>query len=125
MLRERLLLLGLLVLLGLGCANNPDDNTLAYVVGGDADQGQQTIADYGCGACHTIPGVPGARATVGPPLTLWAERVYIAGTLPNRPENLVRWLMNPQDIEPGTAMPDLLVTEQDARDMSAYLYTLR
>jgi cytochrome c len=55
----------------------------------------------------------------------WAERGYIAGALPNRPGNLVAWLMNPQAIEPGTAMPDLSISEQEALDMSAYLYSLR
>lgn len=62
---------------------------------------------------------------VGPPLNGWSRRVYIAGNLPNRPEQLVRWLREPQAIEPGTAMPDLNVTEADARDMAAYLYSLR
>ncbi len=97
----------------------------SYVVGGDADVGQQLITDYGCGACHDIPGIPGANATVGPPLDDWAERGYIAGALPNRPGNLVAWLMNPQTIEPGTAMPDLSISEQEALDISAYLYSLR
>jgi cytochrome c1 len=61
---------------------------------------------------------------VGPPLTDWAQRRYIAGLLPNTPENLVKWLRYPQDVEPGTVMPNMDVTEQDARDMAAYLYTL-
>ena len=108
-----------------GCQSNKTDNAPEYVVGGDPDKGQQVIAAYGCGSCHTIPGVPGADSTVGPPLTGWAGRLYIAGALPNRPDNLVRWLIDPQAIEPGTVMPNLLVTEQDARDMSAYLYSLR
>lgn len=113
------LLLGLLLW---GCTPPIEQS---YVVGGDADVGQQLIADYGCGACHDIPGIPGANATVGPPLDGWAERGYIAGALPNRPGNLVAWLMNPQAIEPGTAMPDLSISEQEALDMSAYLYSLR
>ncbi|MCA9973926.1 MAG: c-type cytochrome [Anaerolineales bacterium] len=93
--------------------------------GGDAGAGEQVITDAGCGACHVIPGIRGANSTVGPPLTDWADRVYIAGALPNRPEYLVRWLLDPQEIEPGTAMPDLFLTEQQARDASAYLFTLR
>jgi len=113
------------VLLLAGCQSSQTDNAPEYVIGGDPDKGQQVIAAYGCGSCHTIPGVPGADSTVGPPLTDWAGRLYIAGALPNRPDNLVRWLIDPQAIEPGTVMPNLLVTEQDARDMSAYLYSLR
>jgi cytochrome c len=112
----------LLALLLWGCTPPVEQS---YVVGGVADTGQQLIADYGCGACHDIPGIPGANATVGPPLGKWAERVYIAGALPNRPGNLVAWLMDPQAIEPGTAMPDLSISEQEALDMSAYLYSLR
>jgi len=92
--------------------------------GGDPAQGAIALRDYGCHSCHVIPGVRGANALVGPPLTAWAQRHYIAGTLSNTPENLRYWLQYPQSVEPGTAMPDLGVTEQDARDMGAYLYTL-
>jgi cytochrome c1 len=95
------------------------------VEGGDAARGRTLIGAYGCGGCHDIPGVPGANATVGPPLDAYAERAYIAGALENRPEALVRWIMNPQAIEPGTAMPYLGVKEDEARDMAAYLYTLQ
>lgn len=114
--------LWLLALLLLGCTPSGEQS---YVVGGDAAVGEQLIFDYGCGACHDIPGIPGANASVGPPLEKWAERVYIAGVLPNRPGNLVQWLMTPQAVEPGTAMPDLSISEQEALDMSAYLYSLR
>jgi cytochrome c1 len=72
-----------------------------------------------------IPGVPAARGLVGPPLTAWASRAFIAGQLPNRPEHLVRWIQNPQAVEPRTAMPDLGVSLADAQDIAAYLYTLR
>lgn len=116
-----LFLLGLLVSCRPGLAGKP----MEYVPGGNTEYGKQMIAEYGCGSCHIIPGVPGANSTVGPPLSHWADRVYIAGALANRPENLVSWLMDPQAIEPGTAMPNLLMTEQEARDISAYLYTLR
>ncbi len=62
---------------------------------------------------------------VGPPLNQFALRAYIAGQLPNQPDNLMRWLQDPQQVEPGTAMPDLGVSPAVARDMAAYLYTLR
>lgn len=94
------------------------------VENGDVDQGRQLIAAYGCGSCHTIPGIRGANAHVGPPLTDWSQRQYIAGNLPNTPENLSAWIMNPQAIEPGTAMPVLGVTEEEVVHISAYLYTL-
>jgi cytochrome c2 len=95
------------------------------VPGGDPYRGRAAIAKYGCGACHIIPGVAGAQGKVGPPLTGIAGRAVIAGRLPNTPESLIRWIRNPQAIEPGNVMPDLGVTEADARDIAAYLYTLR
>ena len=79
---------------------------------------------YGCGSCHAIPGVRGAEGVAGPPLAGWARRAFIAGALPNRPEHLVRWIADPQAVEPGTAMPDVGAPDQDARDMAAYLFTL-
>jgi cytochrome c2 len=94
--------------------------------GSQPDRGQEALRSrYGCGACHVIPGVPGAQGQVGPPLTQFARRSLIAGRLPNTAENLVAWIRTPQDFEPGTGMPNLGVGEADARDMAAYLYTLR
>jgi cytochrome c len=84
--------------------------------------GRRLIADYGCGSCHSIPGVPGANSMAGPPLKCFYQRSYIAGHLPNTRENLIRWIRHPQQVEPGTAMPDLGVTEKEAGDIAAYLY---
>ena len=95
------------------------------VAGGDPARGRGAVQGYGCGACHSIPGVRGANATVGPPLDHFANRRFIGGELPNEPDNLIKWIMNPQAVEPGTAMPNLNVNEAAARDMAAYLYTLR
>ncbi len=94
------------------------------VLNGDADQGHQLMTDYGCGACHIIPGVSGARGSVGPSLAGFSKRAYVAGVLSNTPGDLTRWLINPPLFAPDTAMPDLDVTEADARHMAAYLYTL-
>ncbi len=95
------------------------------VVNGDAGRGKQAISRYGCGSCHVIPGVSGANNHVGPPLTEWNKRAYIAGKLPNDPDNLIDWIQQPQSVWPGNVMPNLGVTNQDARDIAAYLYTLR
>jgi cytochrome c2 len=111
-------------LLLVGCIEGFTNAGDELVVAGDPEQGREAIYAYGCGSCHQIPGVPSANATVGPPLENWANRYYIAGTLTNTPDNLITWIRNPQGIEPGTAMPNLDVTEQEARDMAAYLYTL-
>ena len=103
----------------------PDWETSAlYVVNADPDRGAALMTQYGCGACHVIPGVTAARGSVGPSLDGFADRAYVAGVLPNQPGDLVRWLMNPTTHAPQTAMPDLGVREGEARDMAAYLYTL-
>lgn len=94
------------------------------IEGGDVERGRDALQSYGCVACHSVPGVRAPGGTVGPPLDNWAERVYIAGALTNEPENLILWIQNPQSVEPGTAMPNLNVTESDARDITTYLYTL-
>ncbi|HEX8459297.1 MAG TPA: c-type cytochrome [Pyrinomonadaceae bacterium] len=93
--------------------------------GGDAERGLAAINRYGCGTCHTIPGVAGANGQVGPPLAGIASRTYIAGVLENKPDALVRWIQNPRAVDDKTAMPVLGVTEQDARDIAGYLYTLK
>jgi cytochrome c len=122
----RLLVASCITILGMvsvGCGTN-DDPTI-IVAGGDPEGGKAALARFGCTSCHTIPGVRGANGLVGPPLTQFARRAYIAGQLPNDAENLVRWIQNPQVIEPGTAMPNLGIVPAVARDMAAYLYTLR
>ena len=80
---------------------------------------------YGCGFCHAIPGVPNARGTIGPPLDRLGRRVYLAGVLPNTPQELARWIRAPQAIKPKTGMPNVNATQRDATDMAAYLYRLR
>jgi cytochrome c len=95
------------------------------VSGSDPARGVQRIIDYGCGACHVIAGVSGANGTVGPSLNGLAQHIYIAGKLQNTPDNLVQWIRYPQEVDPGVDMPDLGVTEAAARDIAAYLYTLR
>jgi len=95
------------------------------VAGGNAERGRVAIQRYGCGACHTIPGIASARGLVGPPLQHIGQRMYIAGVLPNQPENIVRWIMDPPANDAKTAMPKLGVAERDARDIAEYLYSRR
>ncbi len=114
-------LAALVIVLG-ACQRPP---AASVVVGGSVERGKAEIVAYGCGSCHTIPGVDGARGMVGPPLTKFAHRSYIAGEAPNDVRTLIRWIMSPRSIEPGTAMPALGVSEAEARDIAAYLYTLQ
>jgi cytochrome c oxidase assembly factor CtaG/cytochrome c2 len=95
------------------------------VPGGNAAHGRTLITHYGCASCHTVPGVGDADGNVGPPLTRIGGRTYIAGVLRNTPENMIRFLREPQHVLPRGGMPDMGVTAQDARDITAYLYTLR
>lgn len=95
-----------------------------YVPGASPERGRVLIQKYSCGACHTVPGVRGATGRVGPRLDRVREQVYVAGVLPNNPQNLVSWIRRPQEVDPRTAMPDLGVREEDARDIAAYLYEL-
>lgn len=95
------------------------------VPGADVERGRAALRAYGCGSCHTIPGVAGANGRVAPTLVGFAGRENFAGGLvTNTPEKLIRWIENPQVVKPGTAMPNIGVTEADARDIAAYLYTL-
>lgn len=96
-----------------------------HVAGGEADRGKVAIRSLGCGACHVIPGIADAQGTVGPPLSAFGRRAFIAGEVPNTSASLVQWIEAPQSIEPATAMPNLGVSESQARDIAAYLYTLR
>jgi cytochrome c2 len=91
---------------------------------GDADRGKAAIARYGCGSCHDIPGIRGANGLVGPPLTHWAQRRFVAGEIENTPEHLITWITMPQAVEPGTAMPNMGISDGEARDIATYLYTI-
>jgi cytochrome c2 len=95
------------------------------LTGGTVAAGRIALIDYGCTSCHTVAGIAEARGLVGPPLTQLASRVYVAGMLPNTPENLTLWIEHPTQVNPRTAMPDLGVGEARARDIAAYLYTLK
>jgi mono/diheme cytochrome c family protein len=92
---------------------------------GNADAGLRAIDQYACPTCHVIPRVTGATKNIGPPLAGMASRSYIAGALANTQDNMVKWLESPPRVKPGTAMPDLGLNAQDARDIAAYLATLK
>jgi cytochrome c len=116
----------LLLVTCIGCGSREDaQRTALATTGGDPERGAAAAAKYGCGTCHVIPGISGAVGKVGPPLTGIGSRVYVAGQLQNTPDNMMKWLKNPQAINPKTAMPNVGVTNQDARDIAGYLYTLR
>jgi cytochrome c2 len=95
----------------------------AAITAGDPTRGEAMFIQYGCGSCHAVKGVRTATGSVGPPLDGVALRVIIGGHLANNPRNMQRWIRHPQHVSPGTAMPDLNVGGEDARDITAFLYT--
>lgn len=103
------------------CAPAPERERAA----GDAERGQRLMSQYQCGECHVVPGVEDARGTRAVTLEAFGRRSYIAGRVPQRPELLVRWIVAPASLVPGTTMPAMGVSEGDARDIAAYLGTLR
>ena len=123
-----LVLIAVFLLMSIAC-DRPSRTQVKRVAmltgGGDARLGRTDIRKYGCNTCHEISGVPGARGLIGPRLDGIGQRYYIAGELPNTPDNLMLWIEHPRQVEPHTAMPEMGVTEQDSRDIAAYLYTLR
>jgi cytochrome c2 len=112
---------------GLGGCDDSIDRYTSVVEpsGGNPRAGASLIRQYGCGECHVVPGIAGAEGLVGPPLTKLARRVYIAGVMRNSPDNLMTWLEDPQAVVPGNAMPRMGLNRDQARDITAYLYTLR
>jgi cytochrome c2 len=126
---KQFLSIGVLLALALGACSRLSqtevDRAATLTGGGDARLGRVEIRKYGCNTCHEVSGVPGARGLIGPRLDGIGQRYYIAGELPNTPANLMLWIQHPKEIEPHTAMPEMGVSEQDSRDIVAYLYTLR
>ena len=121
--RSTIALLTLVALAALlaGCGA---DSTARELTCGDPDRGRVALRSYGCWTCHTIPGIPGANAVVGPPLDRVAVRAFVAGQT-NTPDNLMRFIQHPQQVRRPTPMPELHVSDEDARNIAAYLYTLR
>lgn len=116
-----LLVAALVTALVVGCST---DARLPSSIGsgfGDPEIGRHLIEVHGCGACHRIPGVPDADGLVGPPLDAMGRRTFIAGRLANTPDNMVRWVMHPHEVDPETAMPELGISRSEARNIVAYL----
>jgi cytochrome c len=100
-------------------------NLAETLTNGNTDKGYYVILEHGCGACHEIPGIPGAYGKVGSSLEGFKDKATIAGVLANTGENLIRWLQDPPLIDPKTAMPNLKLTPVEAQDAAAYLYAPR
>jgi cytochrome c len=120
-----LVLAGMVAAVGLLAPRERDPaRELMAFTGGDPARGKEAIRQKGCPTCHIVPGLAEAKGLVGPPLDHFASRVYVGGVVPNTPDNLVAWIMDPPAIDPLSAMPATGVSEAEARDIAAYLYTL-
>ena len=109
-----------------GCSTAERDEAFgAAVTGGVPSRGAAAINKYGCGSCHDIPGISGANGRVGPSLRQMPKLTYVAGVLPNTPENMMRWIQDPKGVDEKTAMPNLGVTPDEATDIAAYIYSLK
>jgi cytochrome c len=92
---------------------------------GNPESGRRAFLATGCGGCHTLAGVDGASGLAGPILTNVVLRPTLAGeAIPMSPETMTRWLLDPAAVKPGTSMPSVGLDEHEARDLTAYLYSL-
>ncbi|MBI4229046.1 MAG: cytochrome c oxidase subunit II [Deltaproteobacteria bacterium] len=92
---------------------------------GEAAKGEKLFMTDACMNCHTVRGTA-AAARVGPDLTHLNTRETIgAGVLINTPENLKKWLLNPQAYKPGALMPNMKLSEDQANQIVAYLEALK
>jgi cytochrome c len=93
-----------------------------------AAEGKTLFVSRGCIACHRAPGVPEAQGTIGPNLRGVGDpnaHPKIADAVQNTHDNLVRWLVNPPAVKPGTAMPSLGLSQDEAGKIAAFLETLK
>lgn len=123
--KNRVLRSGSLLLCALLATACGKSDTPARVDGGDPERGRLLVQQYQCAACHVIPEVQGPAGTAGPSLRYMGRLSYIAGGIPNTPDNMIRFLQNPPQVKPGTAMPALGISEEEARHMAAYMFELR
>lgn len=94
-------------------------------VSADARNGEKLFEKLTCSNCHSVSGFTGDTG-VGPNLTHLAGRETLAaGVITNAPENLAKWLANPQTVKPESHMPNFELTGEQVRDLTAYLETLQ
>lgn len=115
------MLTGLVLLLA---ACQGDESEQVTVEGGDPERGEELVMEYECGSCHFIPGIEDSQGHDAPGLQMWPNRAFVAGAAPNEPENVMQFLRDPDSIKPGTAMPDLGISEEEARHITAFLFTV-
>jgi cytochrome c2 len=124
MLRHFYLLAATIAVCTVGCRSSLFREA-AELTGGDPGRGRAALERYGCTNCHTVSGLDGAIGRNGPALDGVASRNRLAGGLENTPENMIRWIRDPRSIDRYTSMPNLSLSPEEARDIAAFLYTLK
>lgn len=98
--------------------------TPAPGVPGDPAAGRRLFLSAGCGGCHTLTELPTATGVAGPNLANVTLRPTLAGdSIPMTPDTLARFLLQPDALEPGSPMPNVGLTPDEARDLAAFLYS--
>lgn len=119
---KRIFAIGVIICLSAACSR--DQGYQTQLLDTDPELGRIALLTHECGVCHVIPDVRGARGQVGPSLDAYSRRVYVAGKFPNTPQVLMQWIQDAPSLAPQTAMPAIVMTETQARNIAAYLYTL-
>lgn len=115
-----------LLTLALACSRAETPAPPPQAPAGSAQRGPQLIAQYACSVCHVVPGTQGPQGRLGPSLAGVASRPVISnGAVRNTPENLRRFVQNPQSLNPQSSMPPIAMPDADAQDIAAFLLTLR
>ena len=98
------------------------DTTAAPARGAEYAAGEKLFLTKGCLGCHSLQAVGAPKGLIGPNLANVGSRAYLAaGWLPNTDQNLERWIREPQAVKKGVLMPNLGVTVEEARALTAYL----
>ena len=92
---------------------------------GAVARGAAAAGRLGCGACHVMPGIDWPKGRVGPALDGFGARAMIAGRLPNEASLLAAYVRDAPSLVPGSAMPAIPMTDAEARDIAAWLQSLR
>lgn len=111
-----------LLLLAGACKPPPEERQHMPIA--DPARGKEAIVRVGCASCHNIPGIRWPKGEAAPALEPMAERALIAGRIPNEPELLALFVRDAPSLIPETTMPPMPLSEQESRDVAAYLYEI-
>ena len=114
------------ILLALACskAEKPATESAPPPPIGNATAAKAHMEKYSCQACHVIPGM-GPGGALGPDLTGFGSRPTLNARVPKNPQAVAAYLLNPTAIDAQTSMPAVGLSEEEAKDIAAFLETLK